>query len=229
MSSVRIASGATASLAQRLFRARALSTTAPILAGRKKQSYQEYSRQLERNFDMEELQTWNHDNHTTFGHLYLENVRDVRQYLRKIKYEIPTLAEYSKPFTPPSERQILRFQRTEHVGVANHPGDRRVTMTVKVSKLGLSDIERHKFLLLVGPRYDPFKDELKMSEDREPTSMENKKRLSDTLDTLIAEAKNKDDMFSDIPLTFPHAKPRKMPEFPEEWLPQQPQKQQEQQ
>ena len=62
-------------------------------------------------------------------------------------------------------------------------------MCVKVEKLGLNDAERHKFLLLVGPRYDPYKDELKMSEDREQTSLENKKRLSDTLDKLLAEAK----------------------------------------
>ena len=78
--------------ARQLIAVRTVTNSAPCLAGRKKMSYPAYNRELERDFDMEDLETWKHDDHTTYGHLLLENIRDVRQYMRKIKYELPTLA-----------------------------------------------------------------------------------------------------------------------------------------
>ncbi|KAJ1914746.1 37S ribosomal protein S24, mitochondrial [Mycoemilia scoparia] len=195
---------------------------------RKRASYRTYNNQVTDACDIDKLETDNTGEHTTYGHLLLENIRDVRHYLRKIKYEIPTLAEHYKPFIPPTEKQALRFKTTKHYGINPHPGDKRVTLTTKVSKLGLTNAQKHKFLLLVGPRYNPATDELKMTEDKAQTIMENKKLLSDTLDRLLAEAKNNDDMFEDIPLTFPHHKPKTVHKFPEEWLPK-PQQQQQQQ
>ncbi|OMH81547.1 37S ribosomal protein S24, mitochondrial [Zancudomyces culisetae] len=155
-------------------------------------------------FDIETLREDEDDRHGdyghhTFGHWMLESIRDVRKYVRKEKFEIPQLSEFSKPFSLPSaEKRILKFQTTKIHGVvsANNAVEkdslnRRVTLQVKVDDLKLSNAARHKFLLLAGPRYDFNTDILKISSDREPTANLNKKRLVDEFKALLEESKVK--------------------------------------
>lgn len=55
-----------------------------------------------------------------------------------------------------------------------------------------------------------------MSCEKFPTRAQNKRYLGDLVSTLIKEAKE-GDSFADIPLTFPHHKPKKRYVFPESW------------
>ncbi|KAJ1966521.1 37S ribosomal protein S24, mitochondrial [Dipsacomyces acuminosporus] len=170
-------------------------------------------------FDIDDMETWEYNDHHTYGHLLLESIRDVRKYARLIKFELPTLAEHAKPFRPPPASNVLRFERSFTLGEKDLSNDRKVVLRVTVSQLGLKGPELHKFLLLAGVRYNPETDELKMSEDRESTSLLNKKRLADTLNALISEAKKKDDMFADVPLDFAHHTHKPRASFPAKWLP----------
>ncbi|KAI8319433.1 hypothetical protein GQ54DRAFT_299342 [Martensiomyces pterosporus] len=170
-------------------------------------------------FDIDDMETWEYNDHHTYGHLLLESIRDVRKYARLVKFELPTLAEHAKPFRPPPASHCLRFERSFTLGDRDLADDRKVVLRVTVSQLGLKGPELHKFLLLAGVRYNPETDELKMSEGREATSLLNKKRLADTLSALVAESKKKDDMFADVPLDFAHHTHKPRASFPAEWLP----------
>ncbi|ORX73252.1 hypothetical protein DL89DRAFT_320873 [Linderina pennispora] len=160
-------------------------------------------------FDLEGMPAWEYDDHHTYGHLLMDSVRDVRKY-------------HAKAFRPPAATHCLRFERSFTHGDKHQAEDRKVKLRVTVSQLGLKGPELHKFLLLAGVRYNPSTDELVMSEDRETTSLLNKKRLAETVSELVAEAKKKDDMFADVPLNFHHHKSRPRQKFPVEWLPKQP-------
>ncbi|KAI9501309.1 mitochondrial ribosomal subunit protein-domain-containing protein, partial [Coemansia spiralis] len=168
--------------------------------------------------DIEDLEDWEFDDHHYYGHLLMESVRDVRKYVRQMKFEFPTLAEHAKPFRAPPAPNILQFESSSTMGEKFQAEDRKVVLRVKVAKLGLTGTELHKFILLAGVRYNPRKDELKMSESREISSLLNKKRLGDTLAALIAEAKNDADSFIDVPLDFRHVGYKPKAYFPKEWM-----------
>ncbi|KAJ2505159.1 37S ribosomal protein S24, mitochondrial [Coemansia sp. RSA 1694] len=162
---------------------------------------------------------WEEGDHHTYGHLLMESVRDVRRYVRQMKFEHPTLVEHAKPFRPPPASHVLRFERSITMGERHLSSDRKVLLRVQVAQLGLEGHELHKFVLLAGSRYNPVTDELKMSESRDPSSLLNKRRLADTLNALIVEAKKKDDSFADVPLDFKHCDYKPKAKFPLEWLP----------
>ncbi|KAJ2159547.1 37S ribosomal protein S24, mitochondrial [Coemansia sp. RSA 552] len=157
--------------------------------------------------------------HHTFGHYLIENLQDVRKYSRMMLHELPTLAGHAQPYVAPAQGSILRFERSFTMGETHAPEDRKTVLRVKVADLQLKPAELHKFLLLVGVRYDPTTDELRMSEKREASSLLNKKRLADTLTALIAEAKSTDDTFADVPLDFSYARHKHKPKatIPLEW------------
>ncbi|KAG1226214.1 hypothetical protein G6F35_003014 [Rhizopus arrhizus] len=119
------------------------------------------------------------------------------------------------PFEAPSSDQILKFKSHTYLG-EGHPVERKVVLSVKVNDLKLNDTEKHKFLLLSGPRYHVDTEELIMSSERFPKRQQNKKFLIDTLNKLIKEAKDTKDTFADVPLNLP--KPKTRLEFPKEWL-----------
>jgi small subunit ribosomal protein S35 len=98
------------------------------------------------------------------------------------------LIEHAKPFVPPTDSQILRFKTHNYMGEP-HPVESKCVLNVKVDLLGLNDQERHKLLVLSGPRYNPESGELTLSSEKFPYVNQNKKYLSDLLDKLIAEAK----------------------------------------
>ncbi|OMJ10087.1 37S ribosomal protein S24, mitochondrial [Smittium culicis] len=179
----------------------------------------QFEKNRERAFDMNQLEEWKGDDHHILGHWLLNSIRDVRKYVRKEKFEIPTLSEFSKPFALPPKENILKFQTNRVLGKPEDPLNRRVTMTLKVSDLNLSPKDLHVFLLLVGPRYNSETDTLKMSSDSELTSSLNKKKISDTLDALLSEAKNSKEKFEDVPLVKYKHKSKPSYEFPKEWLP----------
>ncbi|PVV00205.1 hypothetical protein BB559_000037 [Furculomyces boomerangus] len=185
--------------------------------GRKRRM--QFEKNRERVFDINQLDTWKGDDHHIFGHWLLNSVRDVRKYIRKEKYEVPTLANLAKPFVLPSTKNILKFQINRVHGKPEDPLNQRVTLFVKVSELNLAKKDLHKFLLLAGPRYNSHTDILTISSDTEPTSLLNKKLLSDTLDELIKEATTSKDKFEDIPLLPPKNKGRHIHQFPKEWMP----------
>ena len=175
--------------------------------------------------------------------------RQLRSYYRKIVYELPQLADYRVPFTPPADGDVLQFRKTTYLdgtatttgdasgpqttGRGGHPSASKVVMQVAVSRLGLSAAEKLKFVKLAGVRYDVRKDQLKMSSEVFHSPSLNQRRLSDTLDRLLAEAKKlgpDDETLEDLPVDKRHLKGKKRPSFPKEWrMPQQQQQQQQQQ
>ena len=70
---------------------------------------------------------------------------------------------------------------------------------------------------LVGVRYNPDTDVVKMACESHETPAQNKRYLADLVQTLVKEAKDESDMFEDVPLDFRHHKPKKVWVFPEEW------------
>ncbi|ORZ27777.1 mitochondrial ribosomal subunit protein-domain-containing protein [Lobosporangium transversale] len=169
--------------------------------------------------DVSNLEEFQFDDNTTTGYNVLEAQREVRQYLRITKYELPKLKAFVKPFQPPSKTQILRFRATTYIGEPSHPAAPKVVMTVDVNSLPLTNPERHKFLLLVGPRYDPVKKQVKMSCEKFQDRSQNFKWLSDTMDKLINEAKKDPESVSDVPLDLRYAAKNLKPKlrFPKEW------------
>ncbi|MBM6383517.1 MAG: hypothetical protein JSY10_05925 [Paenibacillus sp.] len=98
------------------------------------------------------------------------------------------MVAFAKPFEAPTADQILRFKSHTYVG-EGHPVEKKVVLNVKVSDLKLNETEKHKLLLLSGPRYNVNTEELVMSCERFPHRKQNKKYLIDTLNKLITEAK----------------------------------------
>ncbi|KAG1437295.1 hypothetical protein G6F56_013176 [Rhizopus delemar] len=155
---------------------RSFSTAPVALAGRqlgRKKPAIKYS--------VDDMPKFEFDDQTTLGHLLFDNIREVRKYLRKTEFELPKL-------NAPRADQILKFKTHSYLG-EGHPVERKVVLSVKVSDLKLNDTEKHKFLLLSGPRYNVNTEELVMSSEKFPKRQQNKKFLIDTLNKLIKEAK----------------------------------------
>jgi len=156
-------------------------------------------------------------------------LRDFQEQLdfnRKAAYELPALAKLREKYVRPSQTEkpvVLRY--TSYLG-EEHPGARKVVMTVKVSNLQLSDAESHKLKLVAGPRYDYTTDILRMSADGFLEAAQNASYLSEILNNLIAESKRNPEEFLDVPLDTravdarnnkkQHRNKRQY-EFPEQW------------
>ncbi|KAF9544012.1 37S ribosomal protein S24, mitochondrial [Mortierella hygrophila] len=169
--------------------------------------------------DITNLEDFQFDDSSTIGYDRMEAQREVRKYLRITKYELPKLKAFVKPFQAPTSTQILRFRTTTYLGESNHPAGPKVVMTVDTKSLPLTNVELHKFLLLVGSRYNPANNEIKMSCEKFQDRSQNFKWLSDTLDKLINEAKKEPESVSDVPLDLRHAAKSIKPKvrFPKEW------------
>lgn len=101
-----------------------------------------------------------------------------------------------------------------------HPVEPKVVMELASHDLTpkyLTEAQRQTFLKLVGPRYNPQTDIVRMSSEKFSSRAQNKRYLADVVNTLIKEAKE-GDTFDDIPLDLRHHKPKPTnPQFPEEW------------
>lgn len=100
-----------------------------------------------------------------------------------------------------------------------HPASKKVVLEFCTADLSsqLTPPQRLKLIKLVGVRYNPQKDLVKMSSEMFETQAQNKRYLGDLVDTLIAETKNEEDMFEDVPVDFRHVKWKNKPRFPEAW------------
>lgn len=129
----------------------------------------------------------------------------------------PFLPELAKPFKPPPLEHPLRFRYTTYMG-ETHPAANKIVLEFCTQDLpGLTEAQRIKLIKLVGPRYNPEKDLVKMSCEMFETQAQNKRYLGDLVDSLMAEAKDSADMFEDVPLDLRHHKYKPKLEFPEEW------------
>lgn len=157
------------------------------------------------------------DDITSLGHGELEQHREMRHYARIAAWEMPLLSKLAKPFTPPPLDHPLRFRYTTYMG-ETHPGAKKIVLEFCTRDLrALTDAQRTKLIKLVGPRYNPETDIVKMSSEMFETPAQNKRYLGDLVDTLIEEAKDETDTFEDVPLDFRHHKFKPKVEFPEGW------------
>lgn len=125
--------------------------------------------------------------------------------------------ELAKPYCPPALDHPLRFRYTTYMG-ETHPASKKIVLEFCTRDLpDLSEAHRIKLIKLVGPRYNPETDIVKMSCEMFETQAQNKRYLGDLVDTLMTEAKDSSDTFEDIPLDFRHHKFNPPPEFPDSW------------
>ena len=100
-----------------------------------------------------------------------------------------------------------------------HPAEPKVVVELASRDLTpkhLTEAQRQTFLKLVGTRYNPQTDIVRMSCEQFGTRAQNKRYLVDIVNTLIKEAKE-GDSFADIPLDLRHHKPKLRLRFPESW------------
>lgn len=156
-----------------------------------------------------EEKDWEFDDITTAGHAELDQHREAREYARIAAYEMPLLARmslvicspdithgpiadvllgYAQPFQPPSTSHKLRFRYTTYMG-EKHPSETKVVLEFTTMDLELSPVSRRKLIKLVGVRYNPEKDIVRMSCEMFETQAQNKRYLSDLMDKLLMEAK----------------------------------------
>ncbi|KAJ5905301.1 uncharacterized protein N7473_002217 [Penicillium subrubescens] len=158
------------------------------------------------------------DEITSMAHAEMELHREMREYARIAAWDMPMLSKLAKPFTLPPETHILRFRYTIYMG-EQHPAEPKVVVELASRDLTpkyLTEAQRQTFLKLVGPRYNPQTDVVKMSAEQFGSRAQNKRYLADVVNSLIQEAK-KGDSFADIPLDLRHHKPKFRPQFPESW------------
>ncbi|KAI5207717.1 hypothetical protein E4T39_01752 [Aureobasidium subglaciale] len=158
------------------------------------------------------------DDISSLGHGELEKTREIREYARLAGWEMPLLANLTKPYTPPTAATPLRFRYTTYMG-EQHPASRKVVVEFDPSDLSLTPAHTQNLIKLAGVRYNPVTKIVKMSCEDHETQAQNKRYLGDTIKGLIAKAKSPEsEWLKDIPVDFRHAKPKKRFQFPEEWL-----------
>ncbi|CRG87579.1 hypothetical protein PISL3812_04597 [Talaromyces islandicus] len=158
------------------------------------------------------------DEMTSMAHAELELHREIREFARIAAWDMPLLSKLAKPFELPKKNQILRFRYTTYLG-EQHPAEHKVVVELSTKDLvpkHLTEAQRQTFLKLVGPRYNPDTDIVRMSCEKFSARAQNKRYLGDTIKTLIKEAKE-GDAFTDIPLDLRHHKPKVQHTFPESW------------
>ncbi|PHH61242.1 hypothetical protein CDD81_620 [Ophiocordyceps australis] len=165
---------------------------------------------------IEDEEEFDDDDITSMAHGKLEEIRDMRHYARLTVWEMPLLAKFAKPFVPPSNEEILRWRYTSYMGEV-HPAETKVVLQFEVKGLGLEPVQANKLRKLAGPRYNPETDVVKMSCESFEHQAQNKRYLSDLVESLVEAAKDPTDTFEDVPLDVRHHQPRIKPRFPPEW------------
>jgi len=157
------------------------------------------------------------DDVTSIAHAELEQHRELREYARIAAWEMPLLAKMTKPFEPPAQDEPLRFRYTTYMG-EQHPAEKKVVLEFCPTDMpDLTDVQREKLKKLVGVRYNPEKDIVKMSCEMFENQAQNKRYLGDLVDSLLREARDTIDTFEDVPLDTRHHTFKVKPKFPVEW------------
>ncbi|KAH8821065.1 mitochondrial ribosomal subunit protein-domain-containing protein [Xylogone sp. PMI_703] len=157
------------------------------------------------------------DDISTIGHKELEHHREMREYARLAAWEMPLLAKLAKPFEPPTMDTPLRFRYTTYMG-EQHPAEKKVVVEFCPGDMpNLTSIQMDKLKKLVGPRYNPETDIIRMSCEMFETQAQNKRYLGDMVDQLLEEARDPTDTFEDVPLDTRHHIFKQKPKFPKEW------------
>lgn len=84
----------------------------------------------------------------------------------------------------------------------------------------LTPQQKTKLTKLLGATYNSDKGIAKMSSDRHPSALQNKRALGEQLERMLVEARDPTDMFEDIPLDTRHTRiknPKGRLRFPEAW------------
>ena len=126
------------------------------------------------------------------------------------------LTELAKPFELPKDTQPLRWRYTTYFG-EKHPAEKKVVVQFSPEDLKLTPPQVLKLKKLAGTRYNPQTKLVKMSCESFEHPAQNKRYLSDLVDKLIVSAKDKTDMFEDVPLDMRHHKFKKPLKFPKAW------------
>lgn len=113
-------------------------------------------------FALDKMKTFEFDDIPTLGHMFLQRKRQLLHYARLAEWEMPKLAQFKKSYSPPSNEQILRVKQIHYQGEA-HPVTRKSVVTIRIKDLfktnHLSSRDaKKKFLLLAGPRWNPFEE-----------------------------------------------------------------------
>lgn len=166
----------------------------------------------------------------SMAHSELEQHRELREMARLAAWEMPLLSHLAQPYSPPNKAKLpLKFRYTTYFS-EQHPAGRKVVCEFKVTHMAahafdkVDSKKRERQILklkkLCGSRYNPQKDLFKMKCESFETPAQNKRYIVDTINTLIAEAKDLDsgDNFEDVPLDTRHHKWKTTPKFPTEWI-----------
>jgi small subunit ribosomal protein S35 len=106
-----------------------------------------------------------------------------------IKRILTVSSEMAKPFVPPTQKEVLRFRYTTYMG-EEHPAEKKVVLEFCPRDMpDLTPVQRNKLKKLVGVRYNPETDIVKMSCEMFETQAQNKRYLGDLVDTLLREAR----------------------------------------
>jgi small subunit ribosomal protein S35 len=128
------------------------------------------------------------------------------------------LLDLSRPFEPPKKDQVLRFRYTTYLGEQHSAANKVVVEFCPSDIPSLTPQQQAKLIKICGPRYNPSTEIVKMSCEMFDSQVQNKRYLSDVVDSLVKEAKDPADTFEDVPFDFRHHKPKQRFQFPEEWL-----------
>lgn len=117
---------------------------------------------------------------------------------------------------PPTPSTPFRFRYTSYLGEL-HPATNKVVVEFSPPDLSLPPTATSKLIKLAGPRYNPSTQVVKLSCEQFDTQAQNKRFLGETIQSLVAAAKDTTDSFEDVPFDFRHHKQKKRFEFPREW------------
>lgn len=145
------------------------------------------------------------------AHAELETHREIRAFARKAAWEMPLLGSLSKPFSPPTQATPLRWRYTSYMG-EQHPAAHKVVVEFAPADLpDLNEKQKLKLVKLVGARWNPHKEIVRMSCESFGSQAQNKRFLGETIGKLLAEAKDpKADSFEDLPQDLRHVINKRM-------------------
>ncbi|KAI9203451.1 mitochondrial ribosomal subunit protein-domain-containing protein [Polychytrium aggregatum] len=157
---------------------------------------------------------------------FTETCEWTKELLLKMKHDHALLKSFHKEYRPRNlkDGQVVCVETTHRFTYdfsKPQPKNSAVSLHARVSELGLSPKEHHKFLLLSGSDYDPYTDVVTLTRTEEDSAYVRKNIIAahDILKRMIEESKNAQDTMEGVPLDFRHIKPKRIGlEFPKEWL-----------